>query len=185
MVESVKQFINEQSIVFQIILYGIIFSYVYNIITSFFHLCQIWKGIIRLNQFINAYKKGRRYKWKCKLLLSYFPIILRYLDIHSKRLEYGDEYYILHQKAIEIRNNLLSKKDFQMHKFRASFSPVLGFKTFITFPMVVFSWFNIKPRKHSLQLLGLIGWVISFVFSMFQPELKKLLIIVFKYLIHG
>lgn len=55
--ESIQQFINDRGIAFQVLFYGLLFAYGYNIVTNLFCLFQIWKGIIRIKCFIVAYKK--------------------------------------------------------------------------------------------------------------------------------
>lgn len=178
--QSIQKFLNKQNIVFQILLYGLSFSYVYNIVTNFLRLFQIWKGIIRLNCYIIAYSKKRWQRWTRKRLLNYYPIISRYTGIHSKHLKYDDDYPVLYQKSVNILSELLSEKDRQRHRFRASFNPILGIKTFVTLPMVILSWFNIKPNgKHSF-LISAMGWLITYFLGMFESEIKGLIITLFE-----
>ncbi|MCI9591620.1 MAG: hypothetical protein HFG42_13945 [Lachnospiraceae bacterium] len=156
--ESIRQFINDRGITFQILFYGFLFAYGYNIVTNLFHLFQIWKGIIRLSGFINAYSQHRSVKRKRKLLLRYFPIISRYLGPHSDKLNYGDNDFNIHYKSVSMLDDLLMKRNFQTHRFRASFNPFLGIKTFVTLPMVILSWFGIRPNiKHepTINIIGL------------------------------
>ncbi len=155
--ESIQQFISEQGIVFQILLYGLAFAYGYNIVTNFVRLFQIWKGIIRLNCYIIAYSKKRWRKWARKRLLNYYPIISRHTGIHSERLKYDDDYPVLYEKSINILSELLSEKDRQRHRFRASFSPILGIKSFVAFPMVILSWFGIRPNRKHEPTINIIG----------------------------
>lgn len=155
--QSIQQFINGQGIVFQVLLYGLLFTYVYNIVTNLFRLFQIWKGIIRLNCYIIAHNKKRWRKWTRKRLLNYYPIISRHTGIHSEHLKYDDDYHALYQKSVNILSELLSKKDWQIHHFRASFSPILGIKTFVTLPMVILSWFGIKPNRKHEPTINIIG----------------------------
>lgn len=155
--QAIKQFINEQSIVFQILIYVLSFSYAYNILINFVRLFQIWKGIIRLNCYIIAYSKKRWQRWTRKRLLNYFPIISRHTGIHSEHLKYDDDYPVLYQKSVNILSELLSEKDRQRHRFRASFNPILGIKTFVTLPMVLLSWFGIRPNKIHEPVINIIG----------------------------
>ncbi len=181
--QSIQQFLNEQGIVFQVLFYGLAFSYGYNIVTNLFRLFQIWKGIIRLNCYIIAYSKKRWQRWTRKRLLNYYPIISRHTGIHSECLKYDDDYPLLCQKSVKILSDLFSEKDRQRHRFRASFSPILGTKTFITFPVVILSWFNIRLNgKHSF-LISAIGWTITYFLGMFESEIKGLILTLFENLI--
>lgn len=155
--QSIQQFLNKQGIVFQILLYGLAFAYAYNIVTNFVRLFQIWKGIIRLNCYIIAYHKKQWRRWTRKRLLNYSPIISRHTGIHSEHLKYDDDYHVLYQKSVSVLSELLSAKDRQRHRFRASFSPILGIKTFVTLPMVILSWFGIRPNRRHEPTINIIG----------------------------
>ena len=178
--EQIQHFISGHGIIFQILLFALLFAYGYNIAINLFRLLQIWKGIIRLKGFINAYNQSHKLKWKRKLLLNYFPIISRYLGIHSHTLSYDNDNFTLYYKAVPMYNIMQSERDKQIHRFKASFSPVLGFKTFVTFPVVILSWFGMRPRNHLSFLIGTIGWIIAYLLGMFEAEIKELIIILFK-----
>lgn len=152
-----QQFMNSRNVMFQFLLYVLLFSYFYNILSNLFRLFQMWKGILRLIFFIASYEKVRCRRWARKLLLSYYPIISRYTYLLSESLRYDDDYYALHQKSIKLLADLLQKKDFQRHQFHSSFNPIQGIKTFFKFPVVVLSWFGIKPNRKHEPTINIVG----------------------------
>lgn len=169
----------------ELLFYGLSFSYGYNIFINFFRLFQIRKGIYKLSRFINSYESRRNYQKERQNLLSYFPIITRYLGVYSKNLSYGDDNSQTYYKAVQMLDELLRRRDFQKCSLKEAFYPVCGFKAFVTFPMTVFSWFGIRPRRFSAYILGAFGWFVSFMLYMFQPEIKALLIQLFEYLVQA
>jgi len=183
MMTSIQQFITNQGAMLQILFLGLAFAYSYNILVNLVHLFQILKGISRLNKFIKAYEQKKNCKLKQKALLSYFPIISRYLGYYSNTLDYGDSIYKIYYKCVPMRNTLLSKRDYQIHQLKDSFNPILGLKTFVTFPVTLLSWLGVRIRPSQGIAITIILGIIAYLFDMFKPEIKSSLISLFEYLV--
>ena len=180
--ELIQHFISDRGTVFQVFVYGLVIAYGYHIFINLFQLFQIWTGMSRLKRFIYG-NRNHFYRLKRQMLLSYFPIISRYLGSYSDNLTYNDSYYQLREKAITMYKSMLSIRDYQKHELRGSFNPILGIKTFVTFPIVILSWFGIRPKSKNSFLISAIGWIIAYILGMFEPEIKGLIITLFKNLV--
>lgn len=139
------------------LLYIMLFSYACNIFVNLFRLFQILKGIRKLNSFINAYDFHRDCNRKQKALLRYFPIISKYLGVHSGNLPYGESPFHTHYRAVPMRNALLSKRDCQMHCLIESFNPLFAIRTIFVFPSNFLFWCGFRPSTAQKSIANMLG----------------------------
>lgn len=142
---------------YKILIIGFMLVYICNILVNFFHLFQILKGIHKLNNFIRCYELKKNCKYKQQALLSYFPIISRYLGYHSNTLTYHDSTYNIYYKCVPMRDVLLSKRDIQIHQLKREFNPISALKIFLSIPYNLLLWCGFRPNMNRKSTINIVG----------------------------
>ena len=146
--------------------------YIHNLWKHFSTFTQVKRCLKKVTSFLNEYIA----------LLKYSDIISRH--VITPRLHCKDTEAVFFSHCKQLHSELWMLKQEKWHLFLRSLNPLPSVKDAILLPVTILSWLGFKPKKVTALLLTIVGWVITYLLEVFQPEVRDLIVAVFEQFIH-
>lgn len=166
----------------KILLIAFALVYMRNISKHYLDYHQVKIGIKKLQLFLNAYSlDSSAHIEELNSLLQYAPVIAKYVNTPS--LSYEDYDEITRRYSETLFYKLMMIRNQKQHALIESLNPFLSIRDTILFPVTVLQWLDYHPGRTASSFLSGLGWFVTYLLDMFQPEIKMLLVALFEKLI--
>lgn len=167
----------------KIILILFVAVYIFSIISSILEIKQIDVCIDVLAAFLNSasfspygelIKKPDFDKQLSEALFRY-PTIQKFCSRYSAYLSYSKNPSENYSSAIDLYNEIRMKRNYLVNDFCNSFNPINTLKKIVTFPSYLLTFFGFQPSIHASRIFNLFGWILTYLFGLYQDEIKVLI----------
>ena len=175
----------------RIILIVFVLVYAVNAIKNLAPYIEVCRCLKKIQNFDRAYKPDyfgfsnySAYKNELKALIRYSPVIQKYCCWRDCKLSHNLQPYLIKERSDKLWAELLDMKYEQRCRFVQSLNPIEALKVFCLLPVKIVRLFGFNPRRPQVLLISIISWLISYLCTVFQTEIKALLLTVFQNFVH-
>ena len=175
----------------KIILIVFVLVYTANALENLVPYIEVCGCLKKIQKFDNAYKPDcfgfsnySAYKKELKALMRYAPVIEKYCNHRDYKLSHRFQPCFIKERSDKIYPELLDLKYKQRYRFIQSLNPIEALKLFCLLPVKIVRLSGFNPRRSQALFISSIGWLISYFCTMFQDEIKALLLAVFQNFIY-
>lgn len=146
---------------------------------------------MKLDSFIRAFincdtksdKNRERYQKELDELLRYYPVISSFFIFPN--LSYGDSALNTCSKAKTLLDKFQMEINYRRHSLIRSLNPFISVKKIVLFPATAIHWMGFKPGRIASLIINAVGWLITYLLSLYSSEVKELLSLLFHQLIEA
>ena len=174
----------------KIILILFVAVYICSIISSLFKIKKIDSCINVLAAFLNSGKfsisgeliKNPDFNQQLNEVLFHYPVIHKFCSMYSAYLSYNNSSSENYRSAITLYNEILMERNYLVNDFFNSFNPINALKKLASFPSYLLTFFGFHLRLHNSRVFNLLGWILTYLFGLYQSEIKALITALLKHL---
>lgn len=176
----------------QFLAYFLFFMYLMIIVKRFFRLCKIISCLHILVDFLNSatinsngsLNKKDNFNEKLNKVLSKYPDISDFTNIYSPYLSYSQTDKEKYKNSYFLYTELSMQRNYLRKELKEAFNPLIAIKATFSIPVSLMNFLGIKPNITFANFINIAAWILVYMLSMFESEIKELFIALFKNLIH-